>query len=693
MKEQIAFHSHQAAQLRNLLNTRLPISKLPPEILSEVFLCQAAMLRQKRMKLHTTSTAEDLDIHTPFYAWLNVSHVCRHWREVALKCANLWTWAVFEELVQRGSIDCLLKRALDLPLTYVHTVNSPNHCPSCITMDGFYMAAYSGLDTLARWLPRIRDLSIFIDREDFEDMWEKFEELDAPVLEQLRIEAVGSSRVHRGRRGLRATVTMDDQAFTNQLPRLHSLTLKDIQCSLTHPLLHTSPSLRHLSITSCVCAAENDIPLFGDFLHVLDQLPNLETLTLDWCLQEMEAEGRYTIPSLPHLKLLHLSSCPAFLVNLIRYLDLPCKPVTTVHYEYIENDEDEEDEDLGRSKTALKTSLLSLFKQRPPSTVVYGARVPSKTADDRVYTSCQVWGTEPAARLDGHPQPVLSTASFLELYNVPPRLIYDDAKRDRAWVLPAEDVITQLDLSNIHTVHLTDWNPRATKSSWDEVLEDAINATTFRVSHHAAPEAIETMLSTTSRHQATGEHMDVDDASAHGVQNDTGGSFVSRVIFPHLRVLQFDNVDVHQTDTHQTSTNQPDTATPGSCQTVSSSACGRAANSTHRTSYASTSLAAVLTTTPLRGCPRYWRRAWFPSCVGMDDNCPCQHLRPNYEPAFECPLPHACVPGRSVMLLQLNLPTLSAASNSARTLSCIVYIDAHLPDMQCVFRSIEENIQ
>ncbi|RDX53614.1 hypothetical protein OH76DRAFT_1136218 [Lentinus brumalis] len=542
LREKITFHSHQAAQLKSLLNIRLPIAKLPPEILSEVFLNQAAMLRQERVELHTTSTAGDLDIHKSFYQWLNVSHVCRHWREVAHNCANLWTWAAFEERVRESFIDDILRRAVKLPLTYVHTINAAGHCPSCISMDGFYGAGYSGLDFLVKWIPRIRDLSIYIERDDFENMWKRLEEPDAPILEKLRIEAVGSARIRR--EALVATVTLEDAAFQTQLPSLHSLTLKEIQFDLMHTLLHTSPSLRHLEITSCVCGKDEDLPLFGDFLQVLHDMPNLETLTLDWSLEDMEAEGRYRIPPLPHLRLLRLSSRPGFLVTLIRYLDIPGKPATTVHYEYTEDDFIEDDDGLDVVEAALKASLLSLFKQRSPSTIAYGARSSTSPADDQVFTSCRIWASDLSAAVD-KPQHPPSGDSGLELDNVPPRLIYDDAKSDRFSVIPAEDVARRLDLSNVHTVHLTEWDDEASDLSWDRWLEDAFTASTLRLTGTAV-RGLKAMFADGLGRDAAMDPTEVDDGDNAGSvgsgQIARGGPSASRVIFPNLRVLQF--VDV-----------------------------------------------------------------------------------------------------------------------------------------------------
>ncbi|KZT64940.1 hypothetical protein DAEQUDRAFT_759643 [Daedalea quercina L-15889] len=66
------------AALRTHLNTFTPISVLPPEVLCEVFLHVAGVGK------HDISSSP-----TP-YRWISVSHVCKHWRAVALNCPVLW---------------------------------------------------------------------------------------------------------------------------------------------------------------------------------------------------------------------------------------------------------------------------------------------------------------------------------------------------------------------------------------------------------------------------------------------------------------------------------------------------------------------------------------------------------------------------------------------------------------------------
>ena len=83
-------------------NGHLPISKLPVEILSEIFLLH----QQNVMDSERHARVQSLD-------WIGISHVCRQWRETALNFSDLWIhipchhpkWA--EEMVARSKQACL----------------------------------------------------------------------------------------------------------------------------------------------------------------------------------------------------------------------------------------------------------------------------------------------------------------------------------------------------------------------------------------------------------------------------------------------------------------------------------------------------------------------------------------------------------------------------------------------------------
>jgi len=89
LKEQIILSKQHTASLEAKLNDLADTARLPNEVLAQIFLeykslwiapgsygfKEPAILRKRRQKLR----------------WLRIAHICRHWRQVALDLAALWT--------------------------------------------------------------------------------------------------------------------------------------------------------------------------------------------------------------------------------------------------------------------------------------------------------------------------------------------------------------------------------------------------------------------------------------------------------------------------------------------------------------------------------------------------------------------------------------------------------------------------
>ena len=79
--EEIDKHLLSLSNLRAQKNAFLPICRLPPEILANIFTHGAR-------DYHENNGLSGFRIP----GWVNVSYVCRHWRNVALDCPTLWTY-------------------------------------------------------------------------------------------------------------------------------------------------------------------------------------------------------------------------------------------------------------------------------------------------------------------------------------------------------------------------------------------------------------------------------------------------------------------------------------------------------------------------------------------------------------------------------------------------------------------------
>ncbi|KAF8868622.1 hypothetical protein BD779DRAFT_914769 [Infundibulicybe gibba] len=86
-------------QHRNLFT---PVARLPPEILSQIFVFNA----QIRLE-----------------GWLEAAHtcslVCKRWREIALDCAELWSQLNFENHYPPRRLAKIVERARSVPLSFI----------------------------------------------------------------------------------------------------------------------------------------------------------------------------------------------------------------------------------------------------------------------------------------------------------------------------------------------------------------------------------------------------------------------------------------------------------------------------------------------------------------------------------------------------------------------------------------------
>lgn len=115
--------------LRNLkrhlnlnLNTVSPINTLPPEILSNIFLF---------LMLTTSFVRDSFDSHGRAHQWLRCTHVCRHWRQVALQSPILWSFITLgADYPSLEAIRTFVSRSVQAPLhIFVRQTDRPGDPP------------------------------------------------------------------------------------------------------------------------------------------------------------------------------------------------------------------------------------------------------------------------------------------------------------------------------------------------------------------------------------------------------------------------------------------------------------------------------------------------------------------------------------------------------------------------------------
>jgi F-box-like len=252
-------------------NTLSITARLPPEILSTIFKCVATAQH---------STYDRL-------MWINVTHVCTHWRRVALEDPSLWTTIPFSNLRWANE---MLERSKMAPLTVMTDLYAK---------DSPHMELVQS--TLTK-IARIQKVSLTQHRSYLlqgllemvlGDLVEP-----APFLESLEVSFNDRSSVHR----------LPPSIFSGEAPRLRQLELRDCALTWDMPFLRT---LTSLTISFVPPAAR---PSMRQIVASLSNMSNLDILVLRDVLPEGSADaapgevGDGLVARLPQLTYLCIES-------------------------------------------------------------------------------------------------------------------------------------------------------------------------------------------------------------------------------------------------------------------------------------------------------------------------------------------------------------------------------------------------
>jgi len=166
--------ARKRSEMISLTNSLAPVSSLPPEVLAEIFIAGR----------HITS---------PFLPFpLLVSHVHRHWREVALQSPGLWTNIyIGDHSKSMALLDLYLKRSrtqpLDVEMTHTRASGFCENETSDIYISLFNMLARHAV----RWRSFNFHVDLYSDSNNYQSWFSSFRNLSAPRLESLRLEYDG----------------------------------------------------------------------------------------------------------------------------------------------------------------------------------------------------------------------------------------------------------------------------------------------------------------------------------------------------------------------------------------------------------------------------------------------------------------------------------------------------------------------
>lgn len=256
------------------INRLAPVSRLSPEILSDIF---------------TYVAHEDIDHSSRPYAWLQATHVCHEWKEIAQAAPRVWN-----HVKLTSSIDCLkdfIARSKQAPLH----IMADHAFPKVIS------------DHVFGQLHRIQTLSLVLDREIADIVIPS--PLNAPELRRLKLTQCGPFWRHENLRSLFGDL---------DLPKIMDLelSLSSFYVDWTSPIF--SPSLTNLSIRG-PCPPDSTL---DDVLVALAGMPNLKLIVLSGSLPSPRQESGQAA-HLPYLEKLDVSDSCESCNALVRRITCP----------------------------------------------------------------------------------------------------------------------------------------------------------------------------------------------------------------------------------------------------------------------------------------------------------------------------------------------------------------------------------
>ncbi|CAK5283099.1 unnamed protein product [Mycena citricolor] len=257
LDQHIRHHFAQISALQTRRNALAPISRLPPEVLSRVFLC---LVLSDSYSVRWTR---------------EISHVCRQWRAVALEFPWVWSYPSFRHL---DWAEEMLERSKSALLTIkFHEVYTPPRMIDLLTRALSQVSRLGELDFDVK--DRLAQLGLLVNMTD-----------PAPFLHTLHLEATGH---YGGPLSLPATFLGGDT------PRLRRVDLTGFAIAWDSPLLRNLTRLRVVHFAR----QESTLSMtMKELLDALDHMPLLESLELKNILPPIAVQAR------PRVLLAHLES-------------------------------------------------------------------------------------------------------------------------------------------------------------------------------------------------------------------------------------------------------------------------------------------------------------------------------------------------------------------------------------------------
>lgn len=390
-------HEQESLRLRSLLNTHAHVNRtFPPEILSVIFVHYATIFQQKQFARFSATPYYEPGkyLHKQIYTWLKVAHVCRHWREVALQCAPLWSFLVIDERVPGDVLRKFLMRSQGMPLTVIaHAVHQDRHCGMCVRAEDAFANLDAGAVVLEEAVKRATKLKLYLWGVNYAVFWNR---LTGPAskLTSLHIEAVGEDKYENYLHPRAPPVVIPKELFNEHRPPLRFLSFTAIGMGWSNVLM--CASVRKLTITSCMMYSDLGTSAnLGDLLGALRRMPNVEVFAIDAISLPESDVVHYNPVDLPRLQQIRVPFARRSSLNLALHLRLP--PDAMIYF-------------TGREAQAHSPDFMTQYTEGIPHLMGGLQTYAMAYDDDHRAENCQVWARAPQP-LAPSPSPDASAAA------------------------------------------------------------------------------------------------------------------------------------------------------------------------------------------------------------------------------------------------------------------------------------------
>ncbi|KAF9465948.1 hypothetical protein BDZ94DRAFT_1296135 [Collybia nuda] len=289
--EEIGNYRDKIRALKTRRNELVLISRLPPELLSTIF----QLVQEKPLTYFPERTK-----------WTAISHVCGHWRRVALQSPSLWSNIDIHghESGPGTWVEVFLERSKQAALTLSAKLTYRSLQP--------IKAALEKVD-------RMRHLSLTLQTPMAQDLLDILENHPAPLLEHFQINCSTSEGSGR----------LPDRLFSGNYSSLRVLKLVNCDSSWNLPPLHNLVILQIHN--SNIFAGSGESPTILQLISILENSPNIKQIDLEGMLPGSQPGAHTGSPIiLPNLSTISLKSPIVSSVELLNHISYPASSSVSV---------------------------------------------------------------------------------------------------------------------------------------------------------------------------------------------------------------------------------------------------------------------------------------------------------------------------------------------------------------------------